>query len=72
MLTKASILALTSIQGTINLGAIENSTSVDGLSRKVQYKDAPFRGIIKSWQDLEKDLTDNLINQVTGPMVDYF
>ena len=72
VLTKAASLALSTIQGTFNLGAIERGTTVDGLSDKVQYKSAPFAAIIKQWDDQAKQLMAMALDQVSGPMVDYF
>jgi len=72
VLIKASIIALSSIQGTINLGALERSTTVDGLTQKITYKDAAFVGIIKELKAQEEKLTSNLINNVSGPFVDSF
>jgi len=72
VLTKAAILALAAIQGTINLGATETSTGVDGLSQRTQYQPGAYVGIIKEWRAQEKNLMTQLINHVAGPMVGTF
>lgn len=70
VLLEATITALATIQGTINLGAKSVQMTVDGMSYKTDYDPlGPFAGLIKMFMERKKGLMDMAKNLVSGPMV---
>lgn len=70
VLLEAAITALTTIQGTINLGAKSVQMTVDGMSYKTDYDvRGPFAGLIDMYMKRKQGLMDTAKNLVAGPMV---
>ncbi len=70
VLAEAAIFALNVIQGTINLGAITTSVSVDSLTYSTQYPtNGPYKGLIDSFSNLRRDLLKLAHATVSGPML---
>lgn len=68
VLSRAAIRALSSIQGTVNLGMLENRISIDGLDYSTKYdKGGPFKGLIDEFKLQEKQLLRQLRDLVGGP-----
>lgn len=66
VLAKAAIQALSSMQLSVNLGALETQTQADGLLYKVKYSEAgAFSGQIKRFEAMAKDLTKR-VKQMGG------
>jgi hypothetical protein len=68
---KAVVNALSIVQGTLNVGAIERKTEVDGLMHSVKYNMAPYAGLIASFNERITSLTHKLIDLVAGPDVEF-
>lgn len=69
VLAQASITALQTMQGTINLGATTTSVAVDGLSYHTQYnQNGPYYGLIKTMQGIRDELLHSAKSKVSGPM----
>jgi hypothetical protein len=69
VLLKAAIQALMSIQLTVNWGAIETTTNVDGLMYRSRYAEGgPFIGQIKAFEDQAKRLMKLAKSKVQGPV----
>jgi hypothetical protein len=70
VLATASITALSSIQGTINLGAEGVNTIVDGLQVQFKYPSAgPFAGLISQLTKRRELLLKTARTKVSGPMM---
>ena len=70
ILAKAAIRALSSIQGTINLGMLENRMSVDGMDYTTKFDPrGPYNGLIREFKEQEKDLMRRLRDIVGGPIL---
>jgi hypothetical protein len=68
VLVTASMIALASIQGTINMGLMRVETLVDGLQMKFQYSEAgPFGSLIKTFEKERDALMATAFNMVGGP-----
>lgn len=51
VLCRAAVIALSAIQGTINLGASQIDTMVDGLRQQLKYSEkGPYSGLIANWE----------------------
>lgn len=73
VLCEAAITALTSIQGTINLGAKSVHMTVDGMQYRTEYDVAgPFNGYIQQFTKRREMLLNIARDLVSGPMVNYF
>lgn len=72
VLAIAAVRALSSIQGTINMGILELTTQVDGLLQRRKYDTAgPFGSLINSFNAQKKDLMNRAKNMVSGPMINH-
>lgn len=70
VLCEAAITALTTIQGTINMGMEASQLTVDGLSYRAQYyKDGPFGPLIKQFTARRNEFMKIAQTKVSGPMV---
>lgn len=70
VLCEAAILALTSIQGTINMGFEATQLTVDGLQYRTQfYKDGPYGPLIKQFTKLRDGFKKRALEKVSGPAV---
>jgi hypothetical protein len=68
VLTTASMTALASIQGSINMGLMRVETLVDGLQMKFQYSESgPFGSLIKQFEKERDALMTTAFNMVGGP-----
>lgn len=66
----AAIQALSSIQGTINLGVLKHTTLIDGVSFSAEYdKAGPFAGLIQQFTKQKDDLMHQAISKVAGPTI---
>ncbi|MDE2232589.1 MAG: hypothetical protein KGJ90_00455 [Patescibacteria group bacterium] len=73
VLAEASIIALNSIQGTVNLGAEEVQTTVDGLSFKQKFnKGGPFGPLIDQFTKRRDALLEMARSKVEGPVLNSF
>jgi hypothetical protein len=73
VLTAAAIRALTFMQGSVNFGAVETSTSVDGLQYKVRYSEkGAFIGQINSFKERYNELMNLAKSKVSGPTFGLF
>ena len=69
VLSVAACQALATIQGTVNYGAIEQSTVVDGLAYKTRYPEAgAFSGLIGTFQKQAQSLMKTAKSKVQGPV----
>lgn len=65
----ASIRALGTIQGTINMGMMRVETLVDGLQVKLQYSEkGPFGSVIEAFKRERDELLATAREKVAGPM----
>ena len=70
VLLEATITALSTIQGTINLGAKSVQMTVDGMSYKTDYDvNGPFAGLINMFEKRRDGLMKMAVQLVSGPMV---
>lgn len=73
VLAQAAIQALSTVQGTINLGATSTSTAVDGLSYTTQYNPkGPYSGLIDYFRKMRDELLNSAKSKVAGPMFQIF
>lgn len=69
VLCKAAITALSTIQGTINLGANSYDMDVDGLKYGTKYSAAgPYSGLINNYGKMADMLLQMARSKVSGPM----
>lgn len=69
VLLDAGMRALSSIQGTINMGLMRVETLVDGLQTKLQYSErGPFGSVIETFRKERDSLLDTALTRVAGPM----
>jgi len=70
VLVEATIIALSSVQGTINLGAEKIDTMVDGLRQSLQYpKSGPFGPLIEQHMKQRDRLMKMAKERVNGPVM---
>jgi hypothetical protein len=70
VLATASIQALATSQGSINLGATDYTMSMDGVQYATKYpKEGPYSGLIKQNMAIRDTLLESLKSKVSGPMV---
>lgn len=70
VLCRAAIRALTSIQGTLNMGMLESHISVDGMEYMTKFDPrGPYKGLIVEFREQEKDLLRKLRDLVGGPIL---
>lgn len=70
VLSIAAIQALSSVQGTINMGIKGIQTSVDGLAQKFEYDvRGPYAGLIDNFGKQRDELMKRLLSNVSGPMM---
>lgn len=70
VLVEAAMIGLATIQGTINLGLQEITTTVDGLSQKFRYpNEGPYAPLIATFKRERDALMDRAKNLVSGPMI---
>jgi len=70
VLLNAALQALTTIQGTLNLGLKTIQTSVDGLQQKFEYDiRGPYAGIIMAFTKERDELLKKAKSFVSGPMM---
>ena len=66
----AAIRALSSIQGTISMGLLEHSTTVDGMSFTAKYdRKGPFSGLIDQFTKQRDELIGTAYTKVAGPAI---
>lgn len=72
VLSLAAMQALSSIQGTINMGAKGYQTTVDGLQYKTDYDvRGPFAGLIDNFGKQAADLMRTAGSRVSGPLLGF-
>jgi len=70
VLAQAGIMALQSIQGTINMGIMRHATLVDGVQYSAQYSEkGPFGALITQFMSVRDDLCQTATTNVSGPML---
>lgn len=70
VLAEASIITLTNLQGTVNMGALEYMIHQDGFTYRTSYdKNGPFAGIITQYEKQRDMLMGQLRGLVAGPML---
>jgi hypothetical protein len=70
VLAEAATIALSSIQGTINLGTAAMTTQVDGLLQRREFdKLGAYAGLINNFQKMRDRLMDRAKNMVAGPVI---
>ena len=70
VLTKAAITALSLMQTSVNLGAMETSLTVDGMQYRSKYSEnGAFSGAIKRFTEQEKALRKKAKSKVSGPVI---
>lgn len=70
ILAQAAVIALSAIQGTINLGALQVDTMVDGLRQSIKYDPrGPFAGLISNFRKQADKLMIVARSKVSGPMM---
>lgn len=69
VLAQAAILALQSIQGTINMGVMRHSTLVDGVQYQAQYSEkGAFGALMDRFEKTRDELVQVASANVSGPM----
>jgi hypothetical protein len=69
VLCEAAIMALSAVQGTINLGAEGVQTLVDGLGQQFKYPaSGPFSGLIGQFTKMKTKLLQMAKSKVEGPV----
>lgn len=70
VLCEAAVIALSSIQGSINLGALQIDTTIDGMRQSIKYSEGgAFAGLIKQFEKRKQELMDKARAMVSGPMM---
>lgn len=68
VLAKASIRALSAIQGTINMGVLQHQVLIDGVSYMSKFSETgPFGYQIKQYEAQVESLLESAISKVAGP-----
>lgn len=68
VLAKASIRALSSIQGTISMGMLQHQALIDGVSYMAKYSETgPFGYQIKQYESQADALLQTALSKVSGP-----
>jgi hypothetical protein len=72
VLCTAAIQALSSIQGTINMGMKAIQTQVDGLQQRFEYDvNGPFDGLIRQFKKQQDAFLESARTKVSGPMISF-
>lgn len=70
VMSQAAIMALQSLQGSINMGLNEMSTDVDGLRTTMRYNPhGPYAGLIKQFENRRNEYKDLMVNLIGGPQI---
>lgn len=72
VLAEAAVMALASIQGTINLGVLSIDTMVDGLRQQMKYSEkGPYGGLIDTFGRMRDELLKRARAYTSGPMMTF-
>jgi hypothetical protein len=73
VLLKAAIVALMTVQGTVNQGLESTSVLTDGVQTNYKYRpDGAYADLIKNYTKRAEELTLRAISMVGGPVMEVF